>query len=112
MNATKKDRTAWTNWLEGYGADKFFDAFVANAQGALSRCVHCGQEIYLDIVEGCGVPDWSTADELGGDFGCPDSPDTNDEGTGGHFPERRIGLSGNPKLQKTCIVMTRTDAGL
>lgn len=40
---------------------------------------------YLDIVEGGGVPDWRTDD---GDYGCGDSPETNDEGTGGHYPRK------------------------
>lgn len=84
-----QERESWANWLRNYGAEKFFDHFVRNAQGALSRCVYCGQEIYLDIVEGGGVADWSTADELGGDYGCPRSPETTSEGTGGHMPERR-----------------------
>ena len=83
--ATKKDKVQWVKWLAGYGADKFFDAFVATAQGAKGKCVHCGEAIYLDIVEGGGVPDWKTAD---GDYGCFKSPDTCEDGTGGHEPEK------------------------
>jgi hypothetical protein len=85
----QQTKSAWVSWLATYGADKFFDAFMANAQNALSTCVHCGEEIYLDIAEGGGVPDWSSNDELGGDYGCLHSPDTTEEGTGGHFPRRR-----------------------
>lgn len=88
--ATANDKQAWVKWLESYGADGFFDAFIRQAQGAKSTCVHCGEAIYLDIVEGGGVPDWGTSFGDGGglDYGCVDSPDTNDEGTGEHEPER------------------------
>ena len=79
-----ESRAAWIKWLESMGADYFYDAFLRTAQGAASRCVQCGQRITLDIVEGGGVPDWS-AD---GDYGCDASPDANDDGCGGHEPER------------------------
>ena len=85
MQVTKADKDSWVKWLEHYGIDKFFDAFVRNAQDAQSTCVHCRESIYLDIVEGGGVPDWKTSD---GDYGCIDSPETCEEGTGSHFPER------------------------
>lgn len=78
-----KAKAGWVKWLKSYGADKFFDAFVRTAQYAESRCVNCEQEIYLDIVEGGGAPDWRTAE---GDYGCEDSPDTDDEGVGSHVP--------------------------
>jgi hypothetical protein len=115
--ATDEARDQWIAWLQGYGAGNFYDAFVAFAQDAESTCVHCGQPIYLDIVEGGGVPDWgsrfggppkrligkdrrrkqfrraatvsSKAVGNGLDYGCPDSPDTGDEGTGGHEPRKR-----------------------
>lgn len=80
-----KVKANWVSWLRSYGAGKFFDAFVALAQDAESTCVYCGEKIYLDIVEGGGVPDWRTA---GGDYGCDNSPDTDEEGTGGHMPKR------------------------
>ena len=83
--ATKAERQAWVEWLKDYGLGQFFDAFVSNAQGAQSTCVYCREHIYLDIVEGGGVPDWKTSD---GDYGCPDSPETCKEGMGSHFPER------------------------
>jgi hypothetical protein len=79
------DREAWCRWLASYGAARFYDAFVAHAQEAESRCTQCGHPIYLDIVEGGGVPDWKTWD---GDYGCPSSPDTTSEGTGGHKARR------------------------
>jgi hypothetical protein len=47
--------------------------------------MYCKQSVYLDIAEGGGVPDWRTD---GGDYGCVDSPDSTDDGTGGHFPIR------------------------
>lgn len=85
-----EDRAAWVSWLETYGAGKFYDAFMANAQGAESVCVQCNQPIYLDIREGGGVPDWgSNIDGIGLDYGCNNSPETTDEGTGGHFPRMR-----------------------
>jgi hypothetical protein len=83
----KQARAEWIKWLEGYGIGKFFDAFLATAQYAESKCVYCGQRIYLDIVEGGGVPDWGAAFEEGKpglDYGCSNSPDTNEDGTGGH----------------------------
>jgi hypothetical protein len=82
----EQSRAAWIAWLEGYGADRFYDAFLETAQGARSQCVPCGQSIYLDIVEGGGVPDWSAH----GDYGCDESPDTNENGCGSHEPIRAI----------------------
>ena len=78
-------RESWKKWLDKYGADNFFDAFMRNAQGARSHCRFCGEEIYLDIAIGGGIPDWGSG-ENGGDFDCTESPDTNDEGTGAHMP--------------------------
>lgn len=37
------------------------------------------------IAEGGGIPDWRTAD---GDYGCDNSPDTSEDGTGGHMPRK------------------------
>jgi hypothetical protein len=90
----KTDRAHWIAWLQGYGIGKFYDAFMANAQGAESVCVHCGERIYLDIREGGGVPDWGSSFgdvATGLDYGCPNSPDTCDEGTGGHTPASKGG---------------------
>lgn len=84
-----KEKTSWAKWLESYGAEKFFEAFMRNAQNAISHCRYCGEEIYLDIAEGGGVPDWSTNDTIGGDYGCGESPDTGEDGTGSHMPEMR-----------------------
>jgi len=81
---------SWTKWLKWYGAKKFCKAFLRTAQDAQSTCVHCTEPIYLDIIEGGGVPDWKTAD---GDYGCADSPDTCDEGTGSHTPIKLGGIS-------------------
>lgn len=80
-----KERKQWVSWLAGYGAARFYDAFVRIAQGARSTCQHCGEDVYLDMVEGGGVPDWRTAS---GDYGCYLSPDTCDEGTGSHTPAK------------------------
>jgi hypothetical protein len=80
----EQSRADWIAWLAGYGADKFYDAFIETAQGAISECVNCGEAIALDIVEGGGVPDWGND----GDYGCWASPDTGDDGTGSHEPTR------------------------
>ncbi len=85
MKFTKVDRATWALWLMGYGLGKFYDAFMANAQFAKGTCVHCGADIYLDIAEGGGVPDWRDKD---GDYGCLMSPETTTNGTGSHMPER------------------------
>lgn len=80
-----ESREQWVSWLAAYGLGEFYDAFIRSVQNAESVCVHCGEQIYCDIVEGGGVPDWRTSD---GDYGCSYSPDTNDEGTGGHEPRK------------------------
>lgn len=83
-------RAGWIKWLEDFGIGAFYDAFITHAQGAQASCRHCGEQIYLDIVEGGGVPDWGSAmDGIDGlDYGCPNSPDTDEEGTGGHDPRK------------------------
>ena len=86
MRYTKAQKQSWVDWLTGYGLLKFLNSFLHNVEGAQSTCRHCGETIYVDVMVGGGVPDWSTED---GDFGCPNSPDTNDEGTGGHMPIKR-----------------------
>ena len=86
MAALPNDQKAWTLWLKEYGIENFIQAFIHNVEGARSRCQYCHQKIYVDVLIGGGVPDWSTKD---GDFGCPNSPDTNEEGCGGHMPVKR-----------------------
>ena len=91
MAAGNATRAAWVKWLKSYGPKEFFDAFIEIAQGAESVCIHCREKIYLDIVEGGGIPDWGSriGDISSGlDYGCSDSPDTNDEGTGSHEPRK------------------------
>ncbi len=90
MPNLKKSRAEWVAWLRTYGAGPLFDAIVDTCQDAKSVCIHCGQDIYLDIIEGGGVPDWGSAMQgiRGLDYGCPDSPDSDDEGTGGHVAEK------------------------
>ena len=91
---TRDARAEWIDWLSGYGIGAFYDAFLRNAQDAQSRCVNCDEPIYLDIVEGGGVPDWGSdpvwrnGKMIGLDYGCNDSPDTGDDGVGSHEPER------------------------
>ena len=77
----EKQKWQWVEWLNEYGADKFYEVFVKVAQGAESKCQYCNEPIYLDIVEGGGVTDWKLAD---GDYGCEKSPETCEEGTGSH----------------------------
>ena len=74
------DRNDWAKWLDVYGPRQFFDSFMRHAQGAISTCEWCGRRITLDIAEGGGVADWGD----NGDYGCVSSPDTSEEGTGGH----------------------------
>lgn len=78
---TPEARAAWVAWLEDYGPRRFLESFMVTAHGAESECVNCGEPIFLDLLEGGGCPDWRTED---GDYGCSDSPDTNEDGTGGH----------------------------
>jgi hypothetical protein len=87
IEKAKKD---WLEWLKVYGADKFLDAFMRTAHGAESTCIYCKQPIYLDMLEGGGVADWGTtiSGVHGLDYGCSNSPDTDEEGTGGHMPRR------------------------
>ena len=83
---SRVEKQSWVNWLVQYGLMKFLNSFLRNVEGAESTCRHCKEKIYVDVMIGGGIPDWSTAD---GDFGCPMSPDTNSEGTGGHTPIKR-----------------------
>jgi hypothetical protein len=78
-------KTAWVAWATKYGLDALFDSLIESVQDVESKCVNCGATIHCDIVEGGGVPDWH--DE--GDYGCPYSPDTTDDGCGGHRPRTR-----------------------
>lgn len=81
----KQTRKEWIKWLESYGIGKFYDAFIRTAQYAESVCVYCHEKIYLDIAEGGGIPDWGSAFSTGGlDYGCAESPDTNEDGQGSH----------------------------
>ena len=75
---------SWVKWLENYGLENFAKSLLRNVQGAQSKCIHCGEFIYLDFFEGGGIGDWSTED---GDYGCSESPDTNDDGCGSHEPK-------------------------
>ena len=86
LSKLKRDKENWVDWLKSYGAEKFLESFLDSVEGAQSTCKHCGQRIYVDVLIGGGVPDWSTED---GDFGCGESPDTGKYGTGGHEPQRR-----------------------
>ncbi len=84
MSDYTSDRRQWAQWLRGYTAEKLFDSILYNLQGAESECVYCHQPIYCDIVEGGGVPDWKLSD---GDYGCDKSPETCEDGCGGHMPQ-------------------------
>ncbi len=86
MRITNKQKDEWIRWLDTYGSRNFLESFLQNVENAESTCVYCKQKIYVDVLIGGGVPDWSTLD---GDFGCENSPDTTTEGTGGHMPRKR-----------------------
>ena len=86
MRYDKTEKQSWVNWLKNYGPMKFLNSFLRNVEGAQSTCRHCGEKIYVDVMIGGGVPDWSTEE---GDFGCSNSPDSDEEGTGGHTPIKR-----------------------
>ena len=54
----------------------------------IAKCLWCGQSL-VDGREESGFtgegPDYMTKD---GDYGCDDSPDTGEDGTGSHTPNR------------------------
>lgn len=91
-------RESWIRWLKGYDPGELFDSIIRTCQGAVSRCQYCREAIRFDITEGGGVPDWGN----NGDYGCPDSPDTSDEGTGGHLP---IGVERQVELPQCALAM-------
>ena len=83
---TKKEKEEWIEWLRKYGVENFLNSFLQTVEGAESTCKNCGEKIYVDIMIGGGCPDWSTKD---GDFGCEKSPETCEEGCGGHVPIKK-----------------------
>ena len=85
VNRYELKRDEWCDWLRWFTPEKFYDDFVATVQGAETKCVNCGEKIYLDMVEGGGVADWMNSD---GEYGCDYSPETNAEGTGRHCPRK------------------------
>lgn len=82
----EKEKASWLNWLKSYTPKKFLESFLRNVEGAQSTCQYCHEPIYVDVLIGGGVPDWSTAE---GDFGCEKSPETCEEGVGSHMPMKR-----------------------
>lgn len=86
MKITNKQKDEWIRWLDTFGARNFLESFLRNVENAESTCVYCKQKIYVDVLIGGGVPDWSTGT---GVFGCEKSPETDEEGTGGHMPKKR-----------------------
>lgn len=93
-------KAGWVKWLESYGSDKFLDSFLKSVEGAESRCVYCGEPIYVDVLVGGGVPDWSTAD---GDFGCHKRSGTCGEYTGSHSPKRRTPTREIPTMHNAIV---------
>jgi hypothetical protein len=83
---TPKAKKAWLAWLKTYTPEKFLDSFLYNVENVESECAQCREKIYCDVLIGGGVPDWCT---LGGDFGCDESPETDEDGCGGHMPKKR-----------------------
>jgi len=82
---TETEAKQWATWLHRYGAEAFYHSFMASSQDAKGRCIYCQNDIFLDMAEGGGVPDWKTDD---GDYGCDNSPDTTEDGCGGHTAEK------------------------
>lgn len=80
-----ESQEAWVKWLKGYSPKAFLKVFLDVAQDAEGTCVNCYEKIYLDIIEGGGVPDWRTSD---GDYGCARSPDSTHEEQGSHTPRK------------------------
>src|SRR5437899_2452142 len=82
-----KLKRGWLKWLERYGAKGFLTSFLRNVEGAESTCIYCGKRIYVDVLIGGGVADWSTED---GDFGCGFTSLTTEEGCDySHMPRKR-----------------------
>ena len=82
MNDTQNPQADWLTWLSEYGASRFLDSFLKNVEGAESRCLYCCEYIYVDLLTGGGVANWSTKE---GDFGC-NHPNSFD---GSHMPLKR-----------------------
>lgn len=76
---------AWVRWLKGYGAKDFIKALIDRVQDVQSTCIYCDRAIYLDVIEGGGIPDWRTYE---GDYGCDASPETTSESSGSHEPQK------------------------
>lgn len=86
MQTQKEKIDAWLQWLETYTPQKFIEAFLRNVENTESVCQYCGENIYVDVLIGGGVADWSTER---GDFGCYNSPETTDDHCGSHMPIKR-----------------------
>lgn len=80
----------WLDWLAQPGmVEALIVSALKHCHGAKARCTYCEQAITLDCGVGTGgVFDW----HADGDYGCPDSPETSDEGVGGHLP---VGVNPN-----------------
>ena len=92
-------KRAWVAWLKSYGLKKFLDSFLANVEDAAGTCRYCKEQIFVGVLIGGGVADWSTED---GDFGCSENPENHynyrgwwrrkEEGAwecAGHMPVKR-----------------------
>lgn len=85
---TEGEIRSWLRWCKTYTIERFIRAFLSNVEGAQGTCQYCRRSIYVDVLIGGGVPDWSTED---GDFGCDAAPDTDRDGCGAHMPIKRMG---------------------
>ncbi len=98
MSNLKKDKLSSVKWQQFFTPLKFLEMFLINAEGAQSTCAYCHEDIFLDVLIGGGVTDWSTED---GDFGCPDSPESETvDGVlecAGHMPIKRTFRGGRWK---------------
>jgi len=81
MGFTEKEKSGWARWLDNFGPRPFLNHFLRNVEGAESICAHCNHTIYVDVMIGGGVADWSTFD---GNFGCQSV-----RSNGSHMPRRR-----------------------
>ena len=104
---TRENKASWLRWLKIYTPKAFLDAFLRNVEGAESTCVYCHAPIYVDVLIGGGVADWSTED---GDFGCDASPDTCEDGTGSHCPRKRSRKGNTMEITCTPYVGKLTQA--
>jgi hypothetical protein len=86
-------------------------------EGSTTTCLYCGLPILLDRREGggsgkdwgCDVDQWQGYGGIGMDYGCEGSPGNDDEGTGGHEPDRRT-IVAPDSARMDAAISTEADA--